>query len=479
MQSNSRQGPPLLLVAAGVVALVLIGRVVLRAVAPLIVPVLVVLAGLAAAVMAAAVVRFARAPIAAKRNYPRAWQARCTWRHTARNLGLAHVDPHGRKTARRSAGEKQLPAGRVRYPRARFAATEHGVAIRVRTTAKASRPEFEKAAPYLAGLLGCERVSVGQERPGRLRLHALRTDPLSVAYGAEQVAPSLRADPWNPFIGTDEWGLHRHISLSGIPGILIAGNPGMGKTSAVLWLLDQLAGSPAVQLAVIDGKDGGDFTAWRDRAWLSCGDELADAAGVLEDVHAEMRRRLKVLASYSGPRNRWHVGPTAEWPLIVTLIDEASTFFDLDAVKGDKEREAHVRACRSLAGQCIKKGRSPLHLTVLLSQRTTVDNTPAALRDLCGLALCFGVSTRASAVAALGESIRDYPTYDPAAHREPGVCTATLPCGLDPYVRLRVPEVSQAAGEARAAETAHLRADPSHVQSAGLPVLPMPAEVAS
>jgi len=106
---------------------------------------------------------------------------------------------------------------------------------------------------------------------------------------------------------------------------LTLAGPGSGKTSGVLWLLDQLASSPAVQLAIIDGKDGGDFTAWRDRAWLSCGDELPDAVALLEDVHALMRSRLRALRTTAGPRNRWHVGPTPDWPLVYPRPTETRT----------------------------------------------------------------------------------------------------------------------------------------------------------
>jgi S-DNA-T family DNA segregation ATPase FtsK/SpoIIIE len=463
MRSNSKGGGPGLFVS-GFLVLVLIGgwsavQHVHRAVSVSLHPVAVVLVLLAGAWLAWRIVRFVMASPAARRNYPLAWLVRARWRRSTRNLGLAYLDPHRK--------------GKVVYPKARFRANDHGVVIRVRTTAKAARPEFEKSAVYLAGMTRCERVSVAQEKPGRLRVQCLRTDPLAVPYRAGQVSSRLLADPWRPYLGVDEWGQHRHVNLRDLAALLIAGNPGTGKTSAALWLLDQLAPFLSVQFVILDGKSGGDFEAWRDRAWLSCGDELPDAVGVLEDTHALMRSRLKVLSAYGGPRNRWHVGPTAEWPLVVILIDEASTYLDLEAARGDKEAERQVRACRSLAGQIIKKGRSSLFLTMLLSQRTTVDNTPAALRDLCGLALCFGVSSRATAVAALGDPIREYLSYDPSQIRVPGVCTATLPCGLDPYVRLRVPEITEAAAAARAMSTAHLRADPSAtlVQPGELPAL--------
>jgi S-DNA-T family DNA segregation ATPase FtsK/SpoIIIE len=231
----------------------------------------------------------------------------------------------------------------------------------------------------------------------------------------------------------------------------------------VLSWLCQLAERGAVQFVLIDGKGGGDYSAWAHRAWMYAGDELDGATAVLERVHTLMRARLAVLEA-QGPRNRWHVGPTPDWPLIVTVIDECQSALDLDAVKGDRNAEAHVRSCRRSVASLVRKGRSPLFLTVLVTQKPTSDSLPTSIRDNCRVALSFAVKTKDAAVATLGEQIREYPSACPTTLQDEAyiaVATAALRTGHDPFVRLRVPQLTEEAADARAIATASLRLDPT------------------
>ena len=162
----------------------------------------------------------------------------------------------------------------------------------------------------------------------------------------------------------------------------------------------QLAASPAVQLVIIDGKGSHDYADWADRAWMYTGDELPAAAAVLEDVHALMRSRFGFVLGQTGYRNAWHAGPSPAFPLIVTVIDECHGFFDLELAKADRSADKHIRTCRALAGQLVKKGRSVMMLTVLLTQKQTGDAIPTAIRDNAAIGLSFAVRTKEAAVAA-------------------------------------------------------------------------------
>lgn len=436
----------------------------------------------------AGVVRFAVAPWPAKRNYPRAIWASLRWRWLARNLSLAYVDPHQKTKTRAAFGPavgknvriEKTKRTKVRYPRARFRADPYGLVVKVKTIPKVSRKELEDNAEHLANYWRCHRVQVSQPKPGRLIVRGLRTDPLAVRFGVEG-APAgtyTAPHPFRPYLGRDEWAEHRHVDLSGITGVTIGGLPGYGKTSLILSWLVQLAASGAVQFVIIDGKGGGDYAEWERRAWLSCGDELENAAAILEDVHALMRSRLARVVQDTGHRNAWHTGPTPEYPLIVVIVDECHTFFDLEAVKGDRDAEKHVRTCRAMSAQLVKKGRSVLFLSIFITQKQTGDAIPTAIRDNCALGFSFAVKTRDAAVAALGEGIREYPSYCPTGLQERpdyiGVATASLPTGQDPFVRLRVPEISEAAADQRARETAQLRRDPTALV-APVPVVDEPA----
>jgi DNA segregation ATPase FtsK/SpoIIIE, S-DNA-T family len=422
-----------------------------------------------------AVARFAAAPRAAKRNYPRMIWCRWRWRWLTRNLGLAYPDPHGKIKHRGAIGPAigshvriERQKGRVRYPRARFRADAYGVRAYVKTTPRAGRAEFEAHSQHIADTWRCHRVQVSQPRPGRLVVRGLRTDPLAEPLAVTPQMGEVYADPFRPYLGRDEWSAHRWADLRGLTGVTIGGLPDYGKTSLVLELLCQLAGSSSVQFVLIDGKGGGDYQCWDDRAWLTCGDDLATAADTWARVEGLMNRRLAAVGTIPGPRNRWHVGPTPDYPLIVTVADECHTFFDLEAAKAyGKDAEQLARRCRTSGRELVKKGRSVLLLNVFITQKQTGDAIPTSIRDICGLGFSFACRTRDAAVAALGEQIRDYPSYCPSQlQAKPdyvGVTTATLPTGADPFVRLRVPEVTEAMANARAARTAHLRADPEQL----------------
>jgi S-DNA-T family DNA segregation ATPase FtsK/SpoIIIE len=268
------------------------------------------------------------------------------------------------------------------------------------------------------------------------------------------------------YVGRDEWGADRSIPLPGVTGITVGGLPGYGKTSLINSWLMQLAALDSVQFVIIDGKGGGDYAEWEGRSFIFAGDVLPAAAAALEDVHALMRTRLASVLEVTGHKNGWHAGPVPEFPLVVVVIDECHTFFDLDAVKGNREAEQQVRACRALTGQLVKKGRSALFLVILATQKQTSDAIPTAIRDNCRYGLSFAVKTREAAKASLGEHIAQYESFCPTTLQDPqyiGVATASLRTGQDPFVRIRVPEVTEEAVAARAAETAPLSRNPIQV----------------
>jgi DNA segregation ATPase FtsK/SpoIIIE, S-DNA-T family len=435
-----------------------------------------------------AAVRFAMLPPAAKRNYPAALWAKFRWRWLCVNLSLAYLDRHRKRATVRTVPfgtsvkvqppDMDAPA-RLRYPRARFRADAFGLVARVKTVPKVGRAEFEKNADYIADAWRCHRVQVSQPKPGRLLVRGLRTDPLTLPYPMADAPAEVYSNPHHEshlllrlYAGRDEWGADRWLPLPGVTGITIGGLPGYGKTLLAWSWLAQLAPAP-VAFAFVDGKGGGDYFDWQERAWLFAGDDLAAAAAVLEAVYAEMRSRFATVLERTGYRNAWHRGPSPDFPMVVTVIDEAHTFFDLDAVRRDQEAERLVRRCRFLAGELVRKGRSVLMLTILITQKQTSDAIPTAIRDNCRVGASFAARTRDAAVAALGEHIREYPTYCPTGLQDPaytGVCTVSLRTGLDPFVRLRVPEVTEQAALERARGAAAL-------DSCWLPnrVLPVPA----
>lgn len=406
-----------------------------------------------------AVWRFCKLSPAAKRNYPAALWARLRWRWLARNLGLAHHDPHRRRTFSPRVGTAVKVRvvddpnyALLRFPRARIRPDDFGIVARVRTVPRSgSRKEFEEAAPHIADAWRCVRVQVSQPKPGRLIVRGLKRDPLLEPFGQHQAPPGVfgRTEVENPlrlYMGIDAWAQHRSVSVPGCTGITVGGLPGRGKTELVNSWLHQLDPLPA-KFAIIDGKSShlptSDYADWSDRSWIFTGDDLEAAADALNEIYQEMRRRFAtVLELTGGKRNAWHVGPTADMPLCFNILDEVKTFFDDQAVKGDRKAEGYVRACRSLAGHLVGKGRSVLMLTTTLSQKQDSSATNLAVRDNSGISICFGVKTVDAAVSALGADVREHPSLSPVllqADEYVGCCVTTLPTGTDPYTMIRVP----------------------------------------
>jgi S-DNA-T family DNA segregation ATPase FtsK/SpoIIIE len=228
-----------------------------------------------------------------------------------------------------------------------------------------------------------------------------------------------------------------------------------------------------VQLAVVDGKGGPDYDDLAPRCWRTAGDDLADALAVVEAVHDVMARRQHQLRAALGVKNLWDVGPSAAWPLMVLVIDEAHSFFYVTtkgAAKDDVER-AH-RMIR-LVEQLVKKGRNVGLLTILATQKGTADAIPTSIRDICSVRITFAVASSDAAVAALGVGLRDHPNADPQLLQDPayvGVAVTQVE-GRPGFTRVRVPLVDDQALADLARNAAGLTADPALLlASAAVPV---------
>lgn len=100
-----------------------------------------------------------------------------------------------------------------------------------------------------------------------------------------------------------------------------------------------------------------------------------------------------------------------------------------------------------------------VHVT-LISQKPTSTSIPTEIRDLAQLRWCFGVSTLDSAVACLGDDIRQYDTMQPTQLQDDsmvGVGTALLKTGTSPYTHIRFPAVGDDLADDVVRQTAHLK----------------------
>lgn len=361
------------------------------------------------------------------------------WPALARHLGLALIDRTGDQP-------------RVRVPRLRVRPDGYGVVVDARTVHGVGLAEWQRAAPHLADAWGATRVSVEQVAPGRIRVRAVRRDPLTVVTSWSPDPDSLTApdDLSSLPIGTDEYGAPVSLRLSGVPGIGIYGLPGYGKTSLINGVITRLSPSPAVQFVILDGKADdpteGDYGGVASRASILAGDDVEQAADILGRLVEMRRARSRSITSILGTRNAWQAGFTPDWPLIITIIDEAHTYFS--QVKSNapmiKKRNESAAMNAWHVEDLIKKGRSVGMITLLATQKGTGDAIPTAIRDVCPVSVAFGCRTAEAAVAALGDDIRQHPHASPVALQDPayvGVATMVVP-GRPGYTRVRMPYVS-------------------------------------
>jgi S-DNA-T family DNA segregation ATPase FtsK/SpoIIIE len=376
------------------------------------------------------------------------------WPLDAHNLGLRKTDETSRH--RRDWLGKPTPPV-IWLPKARFAVAPNGVIATVSTLHGVGLDEYLKAAPHLANAWGCVRVDASQTGPGQIRLRGFVRDPLAEPY---RVTPTGQAPTvWALQLGRDDEGNEVWLPLANLSGITTAGLPGYGKTSLAGHCLAQLAPSPAVQFAILDGKVAdiadGDYGPIADRCFAASGDDLDQANQVLAQLHELMRARAGQLRATRGTAQFWAHGPTEDCPLVVVIVDESHTFVTSASRKDRETCDSNVWYLTKLA----KEGRAKGFLLVMITQKQTADAIPTAIRDVCQVGLSFATRTTDGAVAALGDEIRQYPDISPVTLIDPrwvGVAVTRLP-GRAGFGRVRTPYVAEADVAAVVAATAGLR----------------------
>jgi DNA segregation ATPase FtsK/SpoIIIE, S-DNA-T family len=406
------------------------------------------------------VVFIIRADWHTRRSMWQAWLIRRRWVRLSRMQGLAVIDPTPTLWMRLRHREKAASMRRVVIPRIRVRPDSYGVIVTARTLPRVGRDEWVRAAPHLANAWSCVRVAVTQERPGRLRLRAVRRDPLIEPYQRmPSGCPPMELDRWE--VGRDEYAEPVTVRLSNVPGVCIAGLPGYGKTGAINGFVADFAPSPAIQFAVVDGKGGADYEDLAGRFFAFADDDLERAHSVFNRLYELRRQRSAAIRVGLGVKNLWHLGPSPSWPLVLLIVDEAHTF--LSETKGDKNRMELAAQNRRLVEDIVKKGRSVGICTILATQKSTGDAIPTAIRDVCPVALSFAQRTDEAAVAALGADIRQFPEANPVSLQDPayvGVASMVVQ-GRPGFVRVRTPYVRDEDVARICQEAASLTRDPA------------------
>jgi S-DNA-T family DNA segregation ATPase FtsK/SpoIIIE len=338
-------------------------------------------------------------------------------------------------------------SNQILYPHARVEPTGYGADVWVRMLPGQSLFEYRRAVPYLAAHWRAARVQVEEPAPGVVRIRSLHTDPLETV-----TIPDFTTtipDPRRLNLGITEDAEPGTLDLSGVAGATVMGLSGYGKTSLLLYLIAQLAPSPAVGIVGLDGKGQGDFEGVRDRCWaLVTPDQESDHANlatgrdVLLSVRGIMIDRQHRSLSELDTTDAWEVGPTPDWPFLLTFFDEVHYWCQT------RGRSAKAKTLAEeitfLVEDLTRRQRASLMSLIASTQKGTGDAIPLQIRDNCETKFSFPVATGEVALAALGDMIKAHADVSPHTLQDPkyrGVLVTSLQ-GRAGFTRIRTPHTS-------------------------------------
>ena len=206
-----------------------------------------------------------------------------------------------------------------------------------------------------------------------------------------RTAPLSMFDP--VYAGIDETGRPVHLDFADHMGIVLAGEPGAGKSVGLTNIVAHGALSwRDCRLILIDGALV-ELGAWRSCADVFVGPDINHAISVLEEQQKVINDCCEMLLD----TGRRKIVKGDGVPISLTAIDELAYF---SATVGAKaEREKFTVTLRD----CSARGRKCAHRYVLATQRPSFDIIPGSLRDLFGYRWAFRCSTDDSSDVVLGK----------------------------------------------------------------------------
>lgn len=207
---------------------------------------------------------------------------------------------------------------------------------------------------------------------------------------AEPPAPLSMFDP--VYVGVDETGKPVHLDFADQVGIVVAGEPGSGKSVGLANIVVHGALSYRdCRLTLIDGALV-ELGIWRACADEFVGPDISHAIAVIEAQQQAITDCCQMLLD----TGRRKIVKADGEPVNLTVIDELAYF---SATVGTKaEREKFNTGLRD----CSARGRKCGYRYVLATQRPSSDIVPTSLRDLFGYRWAFRCSTDDSSDVVLG-----------------------------------------------------------------------------
>jgi DNA segregation ATPase FtsK/SpoIIIE, S-DNA-T family len=209
------------------------------------------------------------------------------------------------------------------------------------------------------------------------------------ATAAVPVFPFSMFDPVH--LGVDELGDQVHVNLAE-RNLLIGGEPGGGKSSALNLITAHGALSADCRLILVDGNQV-QLGPWRHSADMFIGPSLKDAIDAFTEFQQIMNRRYTRLLATG--RRKIERGDGEDVYLVV--IDEYAYYSA--TVGGKKDRDDFAALARDL----IARGRAAGVILVLATQRPSHQIIDPSMRDLFSYRMAFRCTTDSSSDVVLGQ----------------------------------------------------------------------------
>ena len=310
-----------------------------------------------------------------------------------RRLFKALVRSRLRRRFMRSVRHAGLANHNDRVPTpVKLTATPAGELIRVRIPYGSHAGELEEAADAMAAVLEAREVRIARD-PANARfadVAVIRRDPFARTGPLRWPhADAERLSLWDPIpLGVGEDGdpisvcvVERHV--------LVAGEPGGGKSVAASQIVATAALDPTVHLTLFDGKLV-ELSIFRGCADRFVGPDLADAIDALGELRDDMEARYRSLLE----RQRRKISPDDDFPLRLVVVDELAFY----TAAGGKQAAEFSGLLRDL----VARGRAAGIVVLAATQKPSSDIVPTALRDLFGIRWALRCSTRDASDTILG-----------------------------------------------------------------------------